>query len=178
MVFQQYSSFHWKSVIENVALPLLLRGENKTQAFDQAEEMIKLVGLAGHERKWAQYPLLSGGQLQRVAIARSLIANPKILLLDEPFSALDIKNRTELQDVLLNLFYSDKVDVTFVLVTHDIREAAYLSNRLYVMKNNPGDIYKRYDIDFGPGRRSRETKFSKQYIDLTHDIENVFNDLG
>lgn len=177
MVFQQYSSFHWKSVIENVALPLLLKGINKTQAFNQAEEIIKLVGLDGHENKWAKYPLLSGGQLQRVAIARSLIANPKILLLDEPFSALDIKNRTELQDVLLNLFYSDKIDVTFILVTHDIREAVYLSNRLYIMKNNPGNIYKHFDIDFGSGRRSRETKFSKQYIDITHDVENVFNEL-
>jgi len=178
MVFQQYSSFHWKSVVENVALPLLLKGVNKTEAFDKAEEIIKLVGLAGHERKWAKYPLLSGGQLQRVAIARSLIANPQILLLDEPFSALDIKNRTELQNVLLDLFYSDKVDVTFILVTHDIREAVYLSNRLYVMKNNPGDIYKQLDINFGPGRRNRETKFSSQYIGLTKQVEDMFHELN
>jgi len=178
MVFQQYSSFHWKSVIENVALPLLLRGENKTQAFDQAAEIIELVGLKGHENKWAQYPLLSGGQLQRVAIARSLIANPKILLLDEPFSALDIKNRSELQNVLLDLFYSDKIDVTFILVTHDIREAAYLSNRMYIMKNNPGDMYKQFNVDFGPGRRSRDTKYLQEYINLTHQVEDVFNELG
>lgn len=177
MVFQQYSSFHWKSVVENVALPLLLKGVNKTEAFDKAEEIIQLVGLAGHEKKWAKYPLLSGGQLQRVAIARSLIANPQILLLDEPFSALDIKNRTELQNVLLDLFYSDKIDVTFILVTHDIREAVYLSNRLYVMKNNPGDIYKQLDINFGSGRRNRETKFSSQYIGLTKQVEDMFHEL-
>ena len=177
MVFQQYSSFHWKSVVENVALPLLLKGVNKTEAFDKAEEIIKLVGLAGHEKKWAKYPLLSGGQLQRVAIARSLIANPQILLLDEPFSALDIKNRTELQNVLLDLFYSDKIDVTFILVTHDIREAVYLSNRLYVMKNNPGDIYKQLDINFGPGRRNRDTKFTSKYINLTKQVEDMFHEL-
>jgi len=177
MVFQQYSSFHWISVIENVALPLILKGVNKREAFDKAEEIIELVGLKGHENKWAKYPLLSGGQLQRVAIARSLIANPQILLLDEPFSALDIKNRTELQNVLLDLFYSDKIDVTFILVTHDIREAVYLSNRLYVMKNNPGDMYKQFNIDFG-SRRNRDTKFSPDYIGLTKQVEDVFHELG
>jgi len=178
MVFQQYSSFHWKSVIENVALPLLLKDVNKTEAFNKAEEMIKLVGLAGHENKWAKHPLLSGGQLQRVAIARSLIANPQILLLDEPFSALDIKNRTELQNVLLELFYSDKIDVTFILVTHDIREAVYLSNRLYIMKNNPGEIYKEFKISFGKERRNRDTRYLPSYINLTREIEETFNTLN
>lgn len=177
MVFQQYSSFHWKSVIENVALPLLMKGENKTVAFDKAEEIIKLVGLSGQENKWAKYPLLSGGQLQRVAIARSLIANPQILLLDEPFSALDIKNRNELQNVLLDLFYSDKIDVTFILVTHDIREAVYLSNRLFIMKTNPGDFYKWFNIDFGPQRRTRDIMYRSDYISITKDVENVFNQL-
>lgn len=178
MVFQQYSSFHWKSVIENVALPLLLKGVNKTEAFDKAEEIIKLVGLSGQENKWAKYPLLSGGQLQRVAIARSLIANPQILLLDEPFSALDIKNRNELQNVLLELFYSDKIDVTFILVTHDIREAVYLSNRLYIMKSNPGEIHKEFKISFGKKRRTHETKYSSDYINITREVEETFNSIS
>jgi len=173
MVFQQYSSFHWKSVIENVALPLLIKGVNKTDAFGRAEELIKVVGLAGHENKWAKYPLLSGGQLQRVAIARSLVANPQILLLDEPFSALDIKNRNELQNVLLDLFYSDKVDVTFILVTHDIREAVYLANKLYIMKTNPAEVYKEFDISFGQ-RRTKETKYRTDYISYTKEIEEIF----
>jgi NitT/TauT family transport system ATP-binding protein len=177
MVFQQYSSFHWKTVIENVALPLLIKGINKTEAFDKAEEIIKIVGLSGNEKKWAKHPLLSGGQLQRVAIARSLIANPQILLLDEPFSALDIKNRNELQNVLLDLFYSDKTDVTFILVTHDIREAVYLSNRLYIMKANPGDIFKEFKISFGKERRTKETKYRADYINYTKEIEEIFNDL-
>lgn len=176
MVFQQYSSFHWKSVIENVALPLLLKGTNKTEAFDKAAELLKIVGLSGHENKWAKYPLLSGGQLQRVAIARSLASNAQILLLDEPFSALDITNRNELQNVLLDLFYSDKVDVTFILVTHDIREAVYLSNRLYIMKTNPGDIAKEFKINFN-GRRNKETKYCADYINYTKEVEETFNNI-
>ena len=178
MVFQAYSSFHWMSVIENVALPLIINGTNKTESFDKAEEIIKLVGLQGQEKKWAKAPLLSGGQLQRVAIARSIIANPKILLLDEPFSGLDIRNRTALQNILLDLFYNPEVDVTFVLVTHDIREAVYLSNRLYVMKNNPGEISKQFNIDFGPQRRNRDTKYLPEFVNLTREIEDVYNNLG
>jgi NitT/TauT family transport system ATP-binding protein len=176
MIFQQYSSFPWMSVIENVALPLIVKNVNKSEAFDRAEEMIKVVGLVGHEDKWAKYPLLSGGQLQRVAIARSLIANSQILLLDEPFSALDIKNKTELQNVLLNIFYNDKIDVTFIFVTHDIREAVYLSNRLYIMKTNPAEIYKEYKIDLGK-KRTQETKFTGQYNEYVKEIDNDFNNL-
>lgn len=176
MIFQQYSSFPWMSVIENVALPLIVKKVNKTEAFDKAEEMLKVVGLVGHEDKWAKYPLLSGGQLQRVAIARSLIANPKILLLDEPFSGLDIKNKAELQNVLLSLFYNPTVDVTFILVTHDIREAVYLSNRLYIMKTNPAEIYKEYKIDLGH-TRTQATKFTSDYTEYVKQVDNDFNSL-
>ncbi|HUU87397.1 MAG TPA: ABC transporter ATP-binding protein [Candidatus Glassbacteria bacterium] len=176
MIFQQYSSFPWMSVIENVALPLIVKNVNKTEAFDKAEEMIKVVGLQGHEDKWAKAPLLSGGQLQRVAVARSLVANPKILLLDEPFSALDIKNKSELQEVLLSLFYNDSVDVTFIFVTHDIREAVYLSNRLYIMKADPADIYKEYKIDLG-SRRTQDTKFTPEYNEYVKQIQMDFNSL-
>jgi NitT/TauT family transport system ATP-binding protein len=185
MVFQAYSSFHWMSVIENVALPLIIKGVNKTEAYNKAEETIKQVGLGGQENKWAKAPLLSGGQLQRVAIARSIIANPKILLLDEPFSGLDIRNRTDLQNVLLDLFYNPKVDVTFILVTHDIREAVYLSNRLFILKSPSNlkdstdavSIYKHYNIDFGH-RRTKDTKYLPEYVNLTKQVEEVFNELN
>lgn len=177
MIFQQYSSLKWKSVIENVALPLIVDKVNKTEAYDRAEEMIKIVGLSGQERKWARYPLLSGGQLQRVAIARSLIANPKILLLDEPFSALDIKNRNELQNVLLTLHSNPNIDVTFILVTHDIREAVYLSNRLFIMKTNPGEIAKEFDINLGRNRE-QSIKYTPEYINYVQQVEQAFNSIG
>jgi NitT/TauT family transport system ATP-binding protein len=176
MIFQQYSSLPWMSVIENVALPLIIDGVNKNEAYDKAEELIKIVGLAGHEKKWAKHPLLSGGQLQRVAIARSLVANPKILLLDEPFSALDIKNRNELQNVLLTLFKNDKIDITFILVTHDIREAVYLSNRLFIMKTKPAEIFKEYTIDLGHNR-NQSIKYTQEYINYVQDIEKTFDSL-
>lgn len=178
MIFQQYSSYPWMSVIENVALPLIIdKNVNKTEAYDRAEEIIKIVGLNGHENKWARYPLLSGGQLQRVAIARSLIANPQILLLDEPFSALDIKNRNELQNVLLTLFKNPTIDVTFILVTHDIREAVYLSNRLYIMKTNPGEIAKEFNIDLG-NNREQSVKYTQEYINYVQEVEKSFNLIG
>lgn len=176
MIFQQYSSLPWMTVIENVAMPLLFKGVNKTEAFNRAEELIRIVGLAGHENKWAKYPLLSGGQLQRVAIARSLVSNPKILLLDEPFSALDIKTRNELQDVLLTLFKNDQIDVTFILVTHDIREAVYLSNHMYIMKTNPGEIAHEVNIDLGINR-TQELKFSSMYNQYVQNIERTFNSI-
>ena len=177
MIFQQYSSFPWMSVIENVALPLILHKVNKTEAYNKAEELIKVVGLSGHENKWARYPLLSGGQLQRVAIARSLVSNPKILLLDEPFSALDIKNRNELQNVLLTLFNNDKIDVTFILVTHDIREAVYLSNRLFIMKTNPGEIAKEFNFSLGINR-DQSLKYTPEYIHYVQEVEQSFNLIG
>ena len=179
MIFQQYTSFPWKSVIENVALPLLIKNVNRSEAFDKAKEMINVVGLTGHENKWARAPLLSGGQLQRVAIARSLIVNPQILLLDEPFSGLDIKNKAELQNILLNLYYNPTIDVTFIMVTHDIREAVYLANRLFIMKTDPASIYKEYIIELGGvgGRRSQQTKFTNEYNEFVKLVDNDFNSL-
>lgn len=176
MIFQQYSSLPWKTVIENVALPLIIKKINKTEAYDRAEEMIKTVGLVGHENKWATYPRLSGGQLQRVAIARSLVSNPQILLLDEPFSALDIKNRTELQNVLLKLNNNKDIDITFILVTHDIREAVFLSNRLYIMKANPGEIYQEHIINLGVDR-DQSIKYTQEYINYVQTVEENFNNL-
>ncbi|HMV24253.1 MAG TPA: ATP-binding cassette domain-containing protein, partial [Saprospiraceae bacterium] len=100
MVFQEYSSLPWMTVLDNVALPLEFKGIAKKQRYEQAMDMIEMVGLKGHESKYAQYPTLSGGQLQRVAIARSLLANSDVLLMDEPFGALDINTRLQMQELL------------------------------------------------------------------------------
>jgi NitT/TauT family transport system ATP-binding protein len=115
MVFQQYTSFEWKTVLENVALPLILKGTPKNEANDRAMEMIDIVGLSGHENKWAKYPILSGGQLQRVAIARNLVVNPQILLMDEPFGALDTVTRKQIQVFLRSIFENAKIDPTVIL---------------------------------------------------------------
>lgn len=105
-----------------------------------------------------------------------MVSNPKMLLLDEPFSALDIKNRNELQNVLLTLFNHPALDITFILVTHDIREAVYLSNRLYIMKSNPGEITKEFSIDLGLNRE-QSVKYTSEYINYVQEVEQSFNSI-
>ena len=169
MVFQQYSSLPWKSVIENVALGLQFRGINKKDRTDQAMEAIKIVGLEGHENKYAKYGILSGGQLQRVAIARNLLTNPEILLMDEPFGALDIHTRLKMQDMLLGIF--SQIQPTIVMVTHDISEAVYLSDDIYIMSANPGVIVHHIPVSCMLSR-SPGIKRSKQFTDIVYDIED------
>jgi NitT/TauT family transport system ATP-binding protein len=169
MVFQKYSSLPWMTVLENVSLALKLKGVDEKERYDRAMAMIKKVGLAGHEHKYAQYPILSGGQLQRVAIARSLIANPDILLMDEPFGALDIKTRMQMQDLLMNLWH--EFHSTIVFVTHDISEAVYLGDDIYIMKAQPSRIVEHIHVDL-PLHRSRQTKRDPRYIALVQEVED------
>ena len=169
MVFQQYSSLPWRTVLENVALPLEYQGVDPAERTARALEMIELVGLAGHENKYAQYPTLSGGQLQRVAIARSLIANPDVLLMDEPFGALDINTRLQMQDLLMDIWH--RIHPTVVFVTHDIPEAVYLADDIYMMKPAPSRFTEHVHVDL-PLRRSRETKHTQAYIDLVRLVED------
>ena len=169
MVFQQYSSLPWMSVLENVGLALKFQGMKKADRDAKAMELIELVGLAGHEHKYAQYPSLSGGQLQRVAIARSLIANSEILLMDEPFGALDIKTRMQMQDLLLNIW--NKFHPTIVFVTHDISEAVYLSDDIYIMKSAPSKFAEHIHVDL-PFNRNRATKRDPHFMELVHEVED------
>jgi NitT/TauT family transport system ATP-binding protein len=169
MVFQQYSSLPWRTVLENVALPLEYQGVDAKERETRAREMIELVGLAGHEDKFAQYPTLSGGQLQRVAIARSLIANPDILLMDEPFGALDINTRLQMQDLLMEIWHS--IHPTIVFVTHDIPEAVYLADDIYMMKPAPSRFTEHVHVDL-PLQRDRETKRTERYIELVRLVED------
>lgn len=169
MVFQQYSSLPWMSVLDNVGLALRYKGVSKAERDAKAMELIELVGLAGHEHKYAQYPSLSGGQLQRVAIARSLIANNEILLMDEPFGALDIKTRMQMQDLLLNIW--NKFHPTIVFVTHDISEAVYLGDDIYIMKSAPSKIAEHIHVDL-PFNRTRATKRDPHFVELVHEVED------
>lgn len=170
MVFQQYSSFPWMTVLENVAIGLDFKGMPEKDRQLKAMEMIELVGLAGHENKFAQYPTLSGGQLQRVAIARSLLTSPEMLLMDEPFGALDIKTRIQMQDLLLDLW--NKFHSTILFVTHDIREAVYLGDDIYFMKSPPSQVVEHIHIDL-PLDRNHETRRLPRYTELVYEVEDA-----
>ncbi|MEM7368568.1 MAG: ABC transporter ATP-binding protein [Bacteroidota bacterium] len=169
MVFQRYSSLPWMSVLENVALALKFKGVSKEERESRAMEIIRNVGLEGHEKKYAQYPTLSGGQLQRVAIARSLLASPEILLMDEPFGALDIKTRLQMQDMLTDIW--SEFHPTIVFITHDISEAVYLADDIYIMKSAPSLFVEHIHVDL-PLERNREIKRAPRFTELVHLIED------
>lgn len=171
MVFQQYSSFPWYSVLENVALPLKFKGVAKAEAEQKALQMIERVGLKGHENKRAYYPKLSGGQLQRVAIARCLVNNPQILLMDEPFGALDLHTRFQMQLSLNEI--KETLNSTVVFVTHDIAEAVFLADDIYVMKANPGQIVRKFVVN-APDHRTLELRRSSLFTQQVYEIEDYF----
>jgi NitT/TauT family transport system ATP-binding protein len=176
MVFQQYTSFEWKSVLDNVALPLILRGVPDKEAKEKAAEMIKIVGLSGHENKWAKYPILSGGQLQRVAIARNLIENPQILLMDEPFGALDTVTRKELQLFVRSIYEHAQFDPTVILVTHSESEAVFLSNKIIILDSNPATIRHEMEIDL-PKVRDNSVRFSAKYTEYVNKLGSLMDEL-
>jgi NitT/TauT family transport system ATP-binding protein len=176
MVFQQYTSFEWKTVLENVALPLILRGVPDKEAKEKAAEMIKIVGLSGHENKWAKYPILSGGQLQRVAIARNLIENPQILLMDEPFGALDTVTRKELQLFVRSIYENAQFDPTVILVTHSESEAVFLSNKIIILDSNPATIRHEMEIDL-PKVRDNSVRFSAKYTEYVNKLGSLMDEL-
>ncbi|HPT31793.1 MAG TPA: ABC transporter ATP-binding protein [Prolixibacteraceae bacterium] len=176
MVFQQYTSFEWKTVLQNVALPLILKGVPKEEANEKAMEMIKIVGLDGHEKKWAKYPILSGGQLQRVAIARNLVVNPQILLMDEPFGALDTVTRKQIQLFLRSIFENAKLDPTVVFVTHSESEAVFLSTDIYILDSGPASIRHHYKIDLPP-RRDDSVRYSQEFTEYVNKLGMLMEDL-
>ncbi len=169
MIFQQYSSFPWLTVLENVALGLKYKGVPEKERKEKAMEMIKIVGLEGHQKKYAQYPTLSGGQLQRVAIARSLLVNPEIILMDEPFGALDTNTRLKMQDFLISVW--EKVRPTIILVTHDISEAVYLGDDIYIMGTAPSNIVEHIHVDL-PFDRHKEIKRTPKFTEIVSYIED------
>jgi NitT/TauT family transport system ATP-binding protein len=170
MIFQQYSSFPWRTVLDNVAFGLELKGVPKEEREERAMKMIQIVGLKGHEKKFAKYPTLSGGQLQRVAIARSLLSNPEMLVMDEPFGALDIRTRLQMQDMLLEIW--SQVQATIILVTHDISEAVYLSDDIYIMSVNPGTIKHHVKVPFSYPR-NKDIKRLPSFVETVQQVEQL-----
>jgi NitT/TauT family transport system ATP-binding protein len=142
MIFQKYSSFPHLTVLENVTFGLELSeaGLSGAERWARARDWIKRVGLEGHEGKYPHQ--LSGGQQQRVAIARSLVLKPHIILMDEPFSALDEPTRHEMQRLIMDLWH--EVEATVMIVTHSIAEAVYLGDRVWIMAARPGRIAREF----------------------------------
>ncbi len=174
MVFQRYSCLPWYTVLENVELGMRYQGIAFNERRKEARRIIELVGLKGHEDKYAEYPMLSGGQLQRVAIAMNLAIKPEILVMDEPFGALDVKTRLDMQDMLNGIW--TELQTTIVFVTHDIAEAVYLADDIYVMASNPGRFVKHFKIPL-PLERDRKLKRDPIFNKTVFSIEDFMMEL-
>ena len=155
-------------------LPLEIRGVDKKECKEKALEMIAKVGLGDHVNKFAQPPTLSGGQLQRVAIARCLVANPDVILMDEPFGALDINTRMQMQLLVTQLW--EQLHPTIIFVTHDVSEAVFLADDIYFMAANPGRLIEHWKVDLPSTGRDRGTKKDPRFIRMVQEIEDyIFN---
>jgi ABC-type nitrate/sulfonate/bicarbonate transport system ATPase subunit len=161
MVFQSYTLFPWLSVKENIQFGLEISGMPKAEQEQIAQEFVEKVGLKGFEKTYPKG--LSGGMKQRVAIARALANNPAILLLDEPFGALDAQTRALMQELLTQVW--EELHKTILFVTHDVEEAIFLSDRVFVMTARPGNIKAEIDIPLGRPR-SYEVKATQAFLDL------------
>ena len=161
VVFQAPTLMPWRSVLGNVLFPMEVLGKNDARAKNRAREILKLVGLDGFENAYPRQ--LSGGMQQRVALCRAIIHEPSILLMDEPFGALDELTRLEMNDLLLDL--RRVTGATVLFVTHSISEAIYLSDRVVVFSKRPAVIVKELGIDI-PYPRSSKTRFLPEFTEL------------
>ena len=165
VVFQNEGLLPWRNVQDNVALGLQLAGVDKAQRRQAAAQMLKKVGLEGAEKRFIWQ--LSGGQRQRVGIARALAANPQLLLLDEPFGALDAFTREQMQTLLLKLWHETGKQV--LLITHDIEEAIFMATELVLLSPGPGRVVERLRLDFSrrfvAGEYCRSIKSDPRFIE-------------
>lgn len=165
MVFQQANLLPWRTVLGNVLYGLSIQGRATRDATERAKQLIKLVGLAGFENSYPSE--LSGGMQQRVNLARALAVDPEILLLDEPFAALDAQTREFMQLELLRVWGA--THKTALFITHDIKEAIYLADRVFVFSARPGRIKEIVDVDL-PRPRSLELKRDAAFLNLEDQI--------
>ena len=174
MVFQDYACYDNRTVLDNVAFGLECRGVSKAERYALALEWIGKVGLSP-TKDANKYPhQLSGGMRQRVAIARTLILKPRIILMDEPFGALDPTTRHNMQDLLVQLWR--EVEATVFFVTHDVHEAVYLGDRIYILSNSPGTILHQYYVT-PPDRPSREMMREAPFQDTVFAVREILEAL-
>jgi sulfonate transport system ATP-binding protein len=171
-VFQSDAVFPWKNVLNNVATGPIFRGRPKAEALRDAREWIARVGLSGFEDRYPHQ--LSGGMRKRVALAQTFINEPKILLMDEPFSALDVQTRTLMEDELLNLWSTASASVVFV--THDLEEAISLADRVCVLTAGPATVKGIYTIDLPRPRNVAEIRFEPRFVKLYQEIWSDLRD--
>jgi len=167
-VFQADALFPWRSVIDNVVAGPLFRGKPKKESYDKARSWVARVGLGRFENHYPHQ--LSGGMRKRVALAQTFINEPEILLMDEPFSALDVQTRVLMQDELLKLWSEARASVVFV--THDLEEAIALADKVYVLTAGPATVKAVYHIDIPRPRVSSEIRYEQHFIDISRTIWN------
>ena len=173
-VFQDYTSFDNRTVEENIAFGLECRGMGSAERLDMARGWIEKVGL-DVKRDATKYPHeLSGGMRQRVALARTLILKPRVILMDEPFGALDPKTRYAMQDQLVAL--SREVQATVFLVTHSIEEAVYVGDRIFIFSNAPGTILKEMHVP-APVRPARVMQREPEFLDIVFEVRDIVEGL-
>jgi ABC-type nitrate/sulfonate/bicarbonate transport system, ATPase component len=165
VVFQQYALFPWLTVEKNVRFPLDMKGIKGEEADKTVDKYIRMVGLENFRKHYPKE--LSGGMKQRVAIARAYAANPEVLLMDEPFGALDAQTRTQLQQELLDMWELESKTCFFI--THDVDEAIILGQRVVIMSARPGRISRIVDVDI-PYPRDQRTKMEPRYLELKNEI--------
>ncbi|MET3394390.1 ABC transporter ATP-binding protein [Variovorax atrisoli] len=170
IVFQDHRLFPWLTVAQNIAVGLRNAPFTAKEKAELVAEHVALVGLNGFERSWPHQ--ISGGMAQRVAIARGLVNRPRVLLLDEPFGALDALTRSRLQNELQRIWQKERI--TMLLVTHDVEEAVFLGDRVVVMQPSPGRIRRIVDVDL-PHPRNRS---DPEFIRLRDDVLGDFLDTG
>ena len=171
-VFQTDAVFPWKTVLENVAAGPRYHGTGGRNARDRARQWISRVGLAGFEDRYPHQ--LSGGMRKRVALAQSLINEPQILLMDEPFSALDVQTRSLMENELLTLWASTSASVVFV--THDLEEAIAMADRVFVLTAGPATVKGNYLVDIPRPRNVSEIRFDPRFADIYKEIWNDLRD--
>jgi NitT/TauT family transport system ATP-binding protein len=165
-VFQTDALFPWRNVIDNVAAGPLFRGQSKAKAYASASDWLQRVGLKGFEKLHPHQ--LSGGMRKRVALAQTFINQPEILLMDEPFSALDVQTRSMMHEELLKLWGENRASVVFV--THDLEEAIALADKVYVLTAGPATVKSVYDITLPRPRNVADIRYDKDFVALSKRI--------